>query len=155
MPEVHELAGVTFLELLANYVATTRQCPPLVGPGGKQADIYIASPQGRLQPIAVKDVVITLSAAIGCLEKVSGTKLMHGTTYKRVRSLHTIGCHASRRGFVPRPTLDSQSDTYGLLVQLVHGAHPAEALRGHTDTGTVEGYEPGTAGEEWSSWTEH
>ena len=62
--EVHDLAGVTFLELLAHYVVTMHQCPPLIGPGGKQADLSIASPQGRLQPFAVKDVVITLSAAI-------------------------------------------------------------------------------------------
>ena len=152
----HEALGVAFLELLANFVAVTGQSPPMVGPGGQQADIHVATPEGRMLSLTVKDVVITLSAAIRYLEKTSRTKLMHGTAHKRVRSLETVGCHALPRGFVPRPRLDGQDATFMLLVQLVHGTHPAETLRDCSCQIPADQYGlDSDVHHEWRSLTEH
>ena len=149
-------AGITLLELLANFVATTGQCPPLVGRSGQQADVMVSSPEGQLLPLTVKDVVITLAATIRYLEKVSATKLMLATTFKRVKSLQSIGCYAMRRGYIPRPWLGRLDATFELVMKLVHGDSPAEALRDATKPILTGEEGPQSAlHAEWSSLTEH
>ena len=100
-------------------MATTAVIPPIVAAGESQATVSLHSERGKLLPIVAKDLVLTLAAAVKYLERASNTRLLLATPCKRVRSMHPLGCTASRRGYVPRPTLGNQAGVGKLLVELL------------------------------------
>ena len=125
---VEPFNSIALLELLADFVVTTGACPPLAGPPGTGTTIPIQSAEGKLLPTAVKDLVITLAASLKFLESVSKTSLLLGTAHRKVASMQSLGCHAPRRGVVPRPALVSPET---VLLQVLDSAHPIDALRYH------------------------
>ena len=151
-----QLAGVTLLELLADFMATTGFAPPVGSVAGAQASIPLMSAAGRVLPVSLKELVITLSAGIKYLESVSKTSLMLGVSYKRVPCLRVLGCHASRRGYIPRPQLASQGEAGRLVLAFLKSDNQAEVVRKHLKpfSEADHGYHTEVHGR-WEALTEH
>ena len=121
-------AGVTNMELLANFVAYTGIVPPMRQAGARLAALDPVS-DGLLLPVIVKDCIMTLMAGIAFLEKVSGHKPLRAVKHHKIRCREVADSWTPRRGLVPRPHLPVEDDTFTLLEDLLHGPSPGEALR--------------------------
>ena len=126
-----ETAGVSLLELLADYICTTGLAPPLAVSSAMQAAVPLNSAQGKVTAFSAKDMVITLAAAIKYLERVAHFSMILAEPHRRVPCLRTLGCRAARRGFVPRPRLASQESVGQFVIQLVEADNQAELIRVH------------------------
>ena len=129
MKPSHQLDSVSHMELLCDFMATTGVCPPLPSPDGQGTVIPVSSTAGKLLLLSIKDLVITLAASLKYLSKVAKVTLIPATAHRKVPSLQTLGCHAARRGFVPRPQLVTQEGAGTVLLQLLSAPHPAEFVR--------------------------
>ena len=155
-PMSKDLAGVSILELLADFIATTGTAPPLVGARSGTAEVPVQTELGRTAAFSFKDLVITLSAAIRYLEKISGTKLLLAKPNRRVPCLKVLGCHASRRGFTPRPKLVNQGTSGLLLEQMLAADNQSETIRALVTSRLDDEYGLHSEfHERWTSLTEH
>ena len=121
--------GVTNIELLANFVATTSVLPPVHVSGRKAADVDPRSPMGILVPVVLKEAIMTLMAAIRFLNGRTQRPCFLGTRHHKIRALEVIGFTTPKRGFLPRPQMTHLGGTYALLQQALFGAHPGESFR--------------------------
>ena len=70
------LAGVTWLELLVDFIATEQQCPPLKLANAAEATVDAHDTLGKLHGIILKDITLTFVAAIRFLEQQCGAGLV-------------------------------------------------------------------------------
>ena len=103
--------GVTYVELLANFVAVTKTIPPLKETGAKVTAVDPLEASGVLYPVILKECIMTLVAAV------------------RVRCLELVGHKQPKRGICPRPGLPKLDVTFGLVEDLLNGGSPGESLR--------------------------
>ena len=69
--------GITYLELLANYVAVSRTIPPFKGSGSRYTDIDPLGADGILMPVVSKECIMTPVAAVRYLERQANITLWH------------------------------------------------------------------------------
>ena len=112
--------GVTYVELLENFVAVTKTIPPLKETGAKVTAVDPLEASGVLYPVILKECIMTLVATVRFLERKSGLVLWHGKTHHKVRCLELVGHKQPKRGICPRPGLPKLDVTFGPVEDLFH-----------------------------------
>ena len=77
--------GITYLELLVNYVVVTGCLPP--AKCGKGSYVDLCSDDGRLRPFKLADVTLTFVGAVRSLAKATGLQPWPAPQHHRIRSL--------------------------------------------------------------------
>ena len=151
----HPLDSVSHFELLCDFILASGVCPPLPAPDGRGTVVPVSSTEGALIPLSVKDMVLTLAATLKFLSKVTQLELIPAVAHKKVPSLQTLGCHAARRGFVPRPQLVTQSRAGYLVWRLLQAQHPGEVVRPLERIPENQYAEGSAVHDQWRSLTVH
>ena len=109
--------GITYLELMANFVVVTGVCTPaVVGPKHARQYVDPASDEGFLLPLSVREFLVTFVAAIQSLSRSLGVSLLQGRTFRRVTSLSSWPSEPPyRKGRLARPALTASQGTADLL----------------------------------------
>ena len=89
--------GIANVELLANFVATTGELPPIHVAGRKTTDLHPCSPEGITVPFILKDAIMTLLAAVRFLDNKLGWKSFQGKRHHKVRCLEVLGIATPKR----------------------------------------------------------
>ena len=120
--------GISYLELLLNFVATECVLPPkLQGRPGRGIYLDLLQGPGRLCPFALKEVLLTFVAALKTLTRVTGVQLLRSKAHHRVRSLSMYpGEGLGRKGILDRPQMQELQRTSELL----EGYMASKALEG-------------------------
>ena len=137
--------GITYVELLANFVAVTKTIPPFKETGAKVTAVDPLEAAGILYPVILKECIMTLVAAVRFLERKSGLILWQGKTHHKVRCLELVGHRQPKRGLCPRPALPMLPVTFGLLEDLLYGGSPGESLREFAMQGSVKRFPSNSA----------
>ena len=127
--------GVTFLEMMLNFIAVTRTLPPVKG-NAADAMLDPLSPEGVLQPLILKDLVSCFVSAVDWLGKYVGDKIWRLPKHHRIYSLIPLGERSPRKGLVGRPGFQQAEQTARLVAVIITGENSAEGLRDFALTGT-------------------
>ena len=122
--------GISFLELLFNFVAVTNTLPPVRTTDGT-APQYVdpLSPEGILQPLYIRTLLVTLTAATRRLEKLLGRPFFQGRPCKHVATLALWqGEPPGRKGLLLRPGLMQAQQTCDVLLAFAR-TRSTECLR--------------------------
>ena len=106
--------GVTFLELLINFIAVTATLPP-VRCDGSRALCDPLSPEGILMPLNQQDMVCSFASAVSYLTRVTGVPIFGVPRHHRIFSLVALGEAQPRKGLQRRPHMLAEELTAGLL----------------------------------------
>ena len=109
--------GITYLELLANFVVSTGTCPPVTGASPREM-LDPLTTAGVLQPLYLRNAVAFLVQAVRFLERRTKAKLWIATAHHRVWSLRLLGDVTGRKGLALRPRIPQEQATFDLLCQL-------------------------------------
>ena len=114
-PANHGLQGVTYLELLVNFVVVSGCLPPkLQGKPGLGTYIDLATGAGRLLPFALKELLVTFLKASRPIKRVIGGSLLPAAAHHRIQTLSMFE-DCSRKGLVGRPVMACLGETGHLL----------------------------------------
>ena len=127
-PRQDKHRGISYLELLLNFVATECVLPPkLQGRPGRGIYLDLLQGPGRLCPFALKEVMLTFVAALKTLTRVTGVQLLRSKAHHRIRSLSMYpGEGLGRKGILDRAQMQELQRTSELL----EGYMAAKALEG-------------------------
>ena len=123
--------GTTYLELMANFVATTGVCVPVAvtAKGSVRRNVDPASGEGIRCPRVTREMLITFIAAVKALSKKAGYNLVQGAHTKHIRSLSRWPAEPpSRKGRLTRPALKEAQATWEIL-RVYFKFYNAEAFR--------------------------
>ena len=119
-PAVHALTGITFLELLANFVVCTGRLPPLrVTTCAKPGWVDLVDSSGILRPVVLRDVLLGFLAAVKSLDKLLGIRCWPSQRHHRLHSLKIFGHRDGRKGLLLRPKLPCLNQTGDVVSKLV------------------------------------
>ena len=122
-PACHHLSGITYLELLVNYVVCTKRLPPLrITWQEKSCYVDPLQAEGILQPVIVRESLVNFLAGIACLDKRLGFKLWPSARHHRLHSLEAYGDVNGRKGLLDRPVLHRIDTTGRLLGDLLQNS---------------------------------
>ena len=129
-PRTDSLRGITYLELLLNFIAEMQVLPPLLrGRSGRGTYVSLLHGEGRLSSFTVQELLLTFVAAVKALTRVTGHKLLPTAPHHRIRTLAMFPAEANgRKGLLDRPSFGRQQLTYELLSQFLE-QKSAECLR--------------------------
>ena len=115
--EQSQPGGVTYLELLLNYIVTEKLLPPkLVGRSCRGRYLNLLQDEGRLLPFTSQELLLSFAAALRALAKGTGSVLLHGPPHHRIRTLAMFkGEDQGRKGVLSRPMICHAQETYELL----------------------------------------
>ena len=120
--------GVTFLELLVNYVVVACRLPPV----SSDFDRSLADPlsaEGILRPLTVRELVANFVSATDFLTRVCGQAFWGASKHHRIYSLTLLGERSPRKGLRQRPGMLAARRTAQLLVKVLQNAHAPEIMR--------------------------
>ena len=120
--------GVTFLELLLNYVVVTCRLPPV----SSELDHSLAdplSPGGILRPLTLRELVTNMVSATDYLTRACGQAFWGVRRHHRIYSLTLLGERSPRKGLRQRPGMLAETTTAELLVRVIQSAHAPEIVR--------------------------
>ena len=119
-PAVHALTGITFLELLANFVVCTGRLPPLrVTTCAKPGWVDLVDCGGILRPVVLRDVLLGFLAAVKSLDKLLGIRCWPSQRHHRLHCLTIFGHRDGRKGLLLRPKLPCLKQTGDVVSKLV------------------------------------
>ena len=119
-PAVHALTGITFLELLANFVVCTGRLPPLrVDTSAKPGWVDLVDCGGILRPVVLRDVLLGFLAAVKSLDKLLGIRCWPSQRHHRLHCLTIFGHRDGRKGLLLRPKLPCLKQTGDVVSKLV------------------------------------
>ena len=132
----HRGEGITFFELLVNFVVTTRSLPPI-----KSHDSGILcdplSSSGILSPVGTRELVANMTSAADFLGRACGVAFWPVPRHHRIYSLVTLHEANPRKGLRQRPGLQNEESTARLLARMLKNSSQAEILREAALQGTV------------------
>ena len=105
------MRGVTFQEMLANFVICSGRCPP-VQAEGQWYDPLDSS--GILCPVYLREAINCLVQAVRFLERRSRCQLWHAKAHHRVWTLEFLGDQTGRKGLDRRPRWQRDDETFRL-----------------------------------------
>ena len=113
--------GITFLELLINFIVVARVLPPKKQLVDGSVEYWNPGQgRGRLLPISLKEMLFHFVRAVGAISKFSGTQQLRGVVHRQVQSLFMFKTEAvGRKGILARPFLTEPGDTFCLLKAFV------------------------------------
>ena len=126
-----DFAGITYLELLANFVVTTATLPPVRHRTSAGHEwVSLLKPEGILLPAVLRELTVQLVSSIGLLGKKCGVVLWPSPRHHRLHSLE-LCCYkqGGRKGLLYRPWLPHLTATLKVLVDLDVSHKPGECLR--------------------------
>ena len=120
--------GITFLELLLNFVVVTCRLPPV----SSELDDSMAdplSPDGILRPLTLRELVTNLVSATDYLTRACGQAFWGVKRHHRIYTLTLLGERSPRKGLRRRPGMLAERHTAELLVKVIQNAHSPEIVR--------------------------
>ena len=114
--EWHAISGVTFLELLVNYVVCSGRLPPVPlqeAPQREYVDPLTA--EGILCPIILRETVVAFVATVKALDKLCGCQTWPSPRHHRIHCLSFLGVRDGRKGLLIRPVFPRANETARLL----------------------------------------
>ncbi|CAE7736117.1 unnamed protein product, partial [Symbiodinium sp. CCMP2456] len=115
----HKLAGITFLELLTNFVVCTGRLPPVQLKSGTALQwIELTDATGILHPVVLRDVLLGFLAAVRCLDKALGVRCWPSQRHHRLHCLRLFGHRDGRKGLLLRPLLPQALSTGDLVAKI-------------------------------------
>ena len=128
-------AGITFFELLLNFVVTTQTLPPVKShETGSLCDPV--SPEGILLPIGMRELIANLTSAADFLGRACGVPFWPIPRRHRIYSLVLLQEANPRKGLRQRPGLQEEEATARLVARVLKTSNQAEFLREATLRGT-------------------
>ena len=129
-PRTDKLRGITYLELLVNFVVTRRQLPPkLIGVSGKGRYVDLLQDEGRLLTFTSQELLLSLVAVLKALTRGSRSMVMQAKSHHRIMTLTQFpGEGGGRKGLIDRPSLTMTQETWQLLDCFLQG-NSAECFR--------------------------
>ena len=119
----HHLSGITFLELMVNYIVCTKRLPPLRSTWqGLACYVDPLQAEGILQPVVVRELLVNFLAAIAALDKRIRGKLWPSQRHHRLHSLESYGETNGRKGLLDRPFLPHVEETGSVLGALLQNS---------------------------------
>ena len=116
----HHLSGITFLELMVNYVVCTKKLPPVRSTWqGETCYVDPLQAAGILQPIVVRESLVNFLAAVACLDKRLGMRIWPSARHHRLHCLECFGEVNGRKGLIDRPILPRLDLTCRVLGELL------------------------------------
>ena len=109
------MRGITFQELLANFVVFSGRCPP-VQTEGQWYDPLDSS--GILCPVYLREAINCLVQAVRFLERRSRCKLWQAKSHHRIWTLEFLGDQTGRKGLDSRPLWQCEEETFRLTCEL-------------------------------------
>ena len=123
-------AGITYVELLVNFVVTTAVLPPVRLATSAQAEwVSLLEPGGILLPAILRELTVQFVASIGQLGKTLGIALWPSPRHHRLYTLELCGSTGGRKGLLYRPLLRKLHKTSEVLEAVLDSARPGEELR--------------------------
>ena len=129
-PRADRLRGITYLELMVNFIVTAGILPPLLrGRSGKGKYVSLLYGDGRLCNFTAQESLLTFVAAVKALTRVAGDYLLPAAPHHRIMTLSMFPSEANgRKGLLDRPTFGHQQSTFELLRSFLD-QKSAECLR--------------------------
>ena len=124
---LHRGEGITFLELLVNFVVTTTKLPPIAGDSDGLCDPLSA--QGILLPLVQRDLLSAFVSALDFLGRRVGVKVWGVPKHHRIFTLTALGDANPRKGVQQRPRMQHERTTATLIIRLLKCGNCAEILR--------------------------
>ena len=118
-PGAHRLRrgeGITFLELMVNFIVTTATLPPVRG----EDQTALCNPlwsEGIMLPLVQRDLISNFVSALLFLTKATGVKVLGVPRHHRIFTLVALGETQPRKGVQRRPMMQNEEATAHLLVQ--------------------------------------
>ena len=130
--------GVTNVELLVHFVASTGVCPPARDPRPEHAGEYLDARHTDMPMLVpLREWTAAILTAARSLETVSGCRLLPDRR-RKVYSLRTAGVQAPRHGLQQRPVLGQLDGVWDLLREVLHDGGVSPLLASCTEyTGPV------------------
>ena len=119
--------GITFLELLINFIVVTATLPPVKGDGSR-AQCNPLWAEGIMVPLNQQDMVSSFVSAIFYLTKTTGVKILGVPRHHRIFTLVALGESQPRKGVQRRPQMREEACTAELLARHLTTSS-TEALR--------------------------
>ncbi|CAE7020860.1 unnamed protein product [Symbiodinium sp. KB8] len=127
-PDPHAFTGITYLELMFNFVVCTGVVPR-TGAQSSEAGIDLLSTGGILMPVVLRELVVAFVLFLRCCEKRLACKLFASPTHGRIRSLEFVGFGMARKGLLIRPGLPRYGETIRCVHRVMTSQAPGESLR--------------------------
>ncbi|CAE7442603.1 unnamed protein product [Symbiodinium sp. CCMP2592] len=124
----HAFIGVTFLELMINFIVCAGMLPR-VGARSAQDGVDLLSAQGILQPVVLRELVVSFIASISWSEKAERCTWFDSPPHRRIRSLEFAGLCTARKGLLKRPVMPRYGETIRCAYKVLTSQSPGETLR--------------------------
>ena len=120
--------GITFLELLLNYVVVVNRLPPVAScTDGSLIDPLSAD--GILRPLTLRELVANFASATDFLTRACEQPFWSVPRHHRIFSLTLLGERSPRKGLSYRPGMMAEEATAQILVDVIQNDHAAELVR--------------------------
>eukprot|EP00439_Symbiodinium_sp_Y106_P047455 s3639_g6.t1 len=129
--ELHRYSGITYLELLVNFVLVTASLPPRTVKDPvtkKQTVVELTDKEGILLPANLRDMLSAFSILVArACKRCTWNPLQH--KHRKISSLVFLGIGKPRKGLLRRPALPREQETGEQLFKVLCSSSPGEALR--------------------------
>ena len=129
--ELHRYSGITYLELLVNFVLVTASLPPRTVKDPvtkKQTVVELTDKVGILLPANLRDMLSAFSILVArACKRCTWNPLQH--KHRKISSLVFLGIGKPRKGLLRRPALPREQETGEQLFKVLCSSSPGEALR--------------------------
>ena len=128
----HRLAGISYLELLANFVLIAGVLPPIALPqNGIQGKEYIDPllEEGQLCAINLREMIVTFQATAKAVSKIAGRQVWLAPAHHKLRCLDVLIPGCVRKGLLYRPAMQENEKTGHLVLSLLGSSAAGEFLR--------------------------
>ncbi|CAE7364605.1 ngoBIM, partial [Symbiodinium sp. CCMP2592] len=131
LPEDTDFAGITYHELLVNFVVTTAVLPPVrLHSTGASEWVSLLRPAGILLPAVLRELIVHFVSSVGMLSKKCGCALWPSPRHHRLRTLELCGStNVGKKGLLYRPRMPNLSSTLKVLLDIAQSNRPGECLR--------------------------
>ena len=129
--ELQRFSGITYLELLVNFVLVTARLPPRTVKDPvtkKQAVVELTAREGILMPANLREMLSAFSIMVAqTCKRCTWNPLKH--KHRKICSLVYLGVGKPRKGLQRRPALPREQETGEQLFKVLCSSSPGEALR--------------------------
>ena len=123
-------AGVTYIELLTNFVVATGFLPPVRSRLNSQwVWTNLLEAGGVLLPVVLRELTVQLISSITMIRKRCRLEAWPSPRHHKIRCLQLCGQQLPRKGLVYRPWLPELHETFDALSKVLASDCPGECLR--------------------------
>ena len=136
LPPDRAFAGVTFIELLTNFVVTTGCLPPVRCQHGSQWSwTNLLEATGVMLPAVARELIVQIVSSIDMIRKLCRIDAWPSPRHHKVRCLLLCDHMFPRKGLLYRPWLPSVQTTFEALQKVLNsdcpdGMPPGDCMEG-------------------------